>query len=181
MLIELLLLASLDSQCQPKKKSTKVCYNVEETKPKVVTKIVYRDRWRTKWRTKWKTKIVEKKVPVYVKEPCCDKKGNSVSQNQKVIIKLDKKTKRRVVKVIKYKTKVKYKKVKVNNKNRLQILIGKSKTEQEIIKKNCCDVTGVNNHEVDFGLQYIRDFGNLSISLSGTTNENYYIGFGVNW
>lgn len=170
------LYASEQGACVKKveKKKKLVCpLKKEEPKPKVI------------YKTKWKTKTVEK--PVYIKEKakkCCSKNKKSYQRvktgNQKVIIQMPKqKTKT----IIKYRTRVKIKKKVINetSPNRLQLLVGQSKTKQKVEEVDCCALKATREHEIDFGLQYSRDFGSITGSVTGTLNQSYYLGLGVNW
>lgn len=158
------------------------CIPEKETKPKVI------------YKTKWKTKVVEKKIPVYKYIPVGkdsnqntnshqktqQKTGNvhkSQTGNQNVVIKMPRERRKKVV----VKRRTRTKKVKVKTPNRLQLLVGRSKTNQTVEEANCCDIEASVSPEVDVGLQYIRDFKNVTGSISGTVNGNYYIGIGANW
>lgn len=65
--------------------------------------------------------------------------------------------------------------------NRLQLLLGLSKTDLDIKDDGCCSVTAKTKREPDIGLQYLRDFGSFTGSVMGTINENVYVGVGFNW
>lgn len=175
-LLPVSLYASEQNECMKlvKKEEKPICIlKKKEPEPKVI------------YKTKWKTKVVEK--PVYIKakeKKCCSKKKSSYQRvktgNQKVIIQMPKqKTKT----IIKYRTRVKVKKKVINetNPNRLQVLVGQSKTKQKVEEVDCCALKATREHELDFGLQYSRDFGNVTGSVTGTLNQSYYLGIGVNW
>lgn len=154
------------------------CCESKKQEPKVI--------YKTKWKTKIVEKPVEKKIyiPIEKKQKCCRRTNKTTHQsktgNQKVIIKMPK---QREKVIIKYRTKVKRKKVRVevSKPNRLQLLIGQSNTKQVVKQENCCDIKSTLEHESDLGVQYIRDFGHVTGSIGGTANGNYYFGLGINW
>ena len=81
-----------------------------------------------------------------------------------------------------YKTKVKKTNVYHYNPNRLQLLVGVSKTKQEVTQDGCgCTLTAKRVYEPDAGLQYLRDFGSFTGSIMATKNESFYLGLGFNW
>lgn len=67
------------------------------------------------------------------------------------------------------------------NPNRLQLLIGSTKTDHKLIQKSCCRWEAESRREIDFGAQYLRDVGDFTGSITGTVNGSLYLGFGVNW
>lgn len=67
-----------------------------------------------------------------------------------------------------------------SNPNRLLVLIGQSKTRNEIYE-TCCYIKSRNTYEQDFGIQYIRDFGDFSGSVLYTNEGNRYLGLGFNF
>lgn len=67
------------------------------------------------------------------------------------------------------------------NLNRLQLLLGLSKTKLNIEEDSCCNYRATRKYENDLGIQYLRDFGPFTGSIVGTMNQNMYLGFGVNW
>lgn len=133
------------------------------------------------------TTTVEKPSPVianpdsnsYAKSD--SKAGNqtqATTGQQVITINMPQATKPYVIKRTKYKTKkvIVYK----TNPNRLLFLVGQTKTKQQL-QFDCCDVKATRAYELDYGLQYIRDFNTFSGSLLYTVNKSYYIGLGVNW
>jgi hypothetical protein len=86
----------------------------------------------------------------------------------------------KVITKIKYKTKVK--KVKIHHHNRLQIMVGASKTQQEVTQDACgCTLTAKRVYQPDAGVQYLRDFGGFTGSIMATQNQSMYLGVGFNW
>lgn len=79
-------------------------------------------------------------------------------------------------------TKVRVKRVPVYvyRPNRLLLLVGQSKTAFSYTE-SCCDIRIRQAYQPDVGLQYIRDFGRVSGSLSYTWSKSYYLGLGFNW
>lgn len=144
------------------------------------------------YKTQWKTKVVEKKVPVEVrvpvpvrvpvvvkeKDPCCDK--GSVTQTVNVNTG-ETKVRERVIERVRIKRKRVIREVKVTDPNRLQVLIGASRTGLELEKSGCCTTHVDQKHEFDVGLQYLRDFGVFTGSIGGTLNQSVYLGLGINW
>ena len=85
-----------------------------------------------------------------------------------------------------YRTKREVREVKVykkkTNPNRLQLLLGATKTKQEVTTDGCgCAITAKRAYEPDLGIQYLRDFGSFTGSVAATRNESFYIGIGFNW
>lgn len=133
------------------------------------------------------TTTVEKPSPVVanpysVSDAKADAKAGNQTQattgQQVITINMPQATKPFVIKRTKYRTKkvIVYK----TNPNRLLFLVGQTKTKQTL-QFDCCDVKATRAYELDYGLQYIRDFGAFSGSLAYTVNKSYYIGLGVNW
>jgi hypothetical protein len=150
-----------------------------EVKPKV--------KYKTKWRTKtvYKTQKVPVKVRVPVKvpvpvkkdEPCCDR--GSVTQT--VNVNTQPPVKERIVERVRIKRKRVIKEVDVTKPNRVQLLLGASKTDQVVTRDDCCVTSVDEEHEIDVGLQYLRDFGHFTGSIGGTMNKSVYLGLGINW
>lgn len=96
--------------------------------------------------------------------------SQAVTGNQSVIVNVSpdrqKKTKRTIIVY--------------RHSNRLQLLIGQSKT-RNYLYEDCCFVRSRNKYESDFGLQYLRDFGRFTGSILYTNEGNRYIGLGVNF
>lgn len=124
-----------NAHCKVDKKPEVEC--VEKKKPEVVTK--------------WRTKIVEKKVPHIVRVPakqkCCKKPNvttqRAVTGNQSVIVNIPRQHTRTI---IKHRVKVerRTKKINVTKPNRIQFLLGSSKTDPEVKRVNCCDIESKN-------------------------------------
>lgn len=86
----------------------------------------------------------------------------------------------RVIERIQVRTKRVVKTVNTSNPNRILFLAGVSRTKLDI-EGDCCNLTATKKHELDLGVQYIRDFGSFSGSVTGTMNQSFFIGLGVNW
>lgn len=72
--------------------------------------------------------------------------------------------------------------VEVITPNRLQVLLGVSRTKQQISESSCgCTLTATRVYQPDVGLQYLRDFGSFTGSLTATQNQALYVGVGFNW
>ena len=83
-----------------------------------------------------------------------------------------------------YRTRTRVKKVEIYhyNPNRLQLMLGMTKTKQEITSNACgCELTAHRAYEPDVGAQYLRDFGSFTGSIMATKNQSFYLGVGFNW
>jgi len=138
-----------------------------------------------------KTKPVVK-APVKVvqkKDPCCDAGSDvtsvskAVTGNQTVNINTAPQQPNtvRVIERIQVRTKRVTKEVNVSNPNRIQILLGASKTKLEVEQDNCCNLKADKVYEFDVGIQYLRDFGGFTGSLMGTMNGSVFVGVGANF
>jgi hypothetical protein len=147
-----------------------------------------------------KPKVIYKTIEKQA--PCCDKdKGRTdanasaaseastgsqtaTTGNQSVIVNIPKQFPTRIIIRERYRTKIKHEKeiVEVFKPNRLQLLLGLSKTKMEVETDPCgCVLSAKRVYEPDVGLQYLRDFGSFTGSIAGTVNKNVYLGLGFNW
>jgi hypothetical protein len=68
------------------------------------------------------------------------------------------------------------------NPNRIQLLVGETKTKQEITTNACgCIMSATRVYQPDVGIQYLRDFGSFTGSVIYTQNQSFYLGVGFNW
>lgn len=111
-----------------------------------------------------------------------DAASHAATGNQTITINMPQPTKvvtRRVTRIKHVDREVR---VYVYKPNRLQLLIGESKTKLAIKEDACgCSLSASRKYEPDFGLQYLRDFGGFTGSLAGTMNKSFYLGLGFNW
>jgi hypothetical protein len=136
-----------------------------------------------------KTAVVKKPVTVPPPPPqsCCDKgtnrngNVNQPKQNQKVLIKIVQPAAPKERVRVRYVERWRTKRLPVRVLNRLQLLVGYSKTDLVVNSDDCCEVSAENKREIDVGLQYLRDFGQFTGSVMGTMNGSFYVGVGVNW
>jgi len=132
-------------------------------------------------KTVYITKTVEGKSPVTQAQATST--ASATTGNQSIIIQ-QAPSKPVVVKltrtIIKRKIVKQTKKVLVYTPNRLLFLVGATKTDLDV-NLDCCNLDIKRRYEPDFGLQYIRDFGTLSASVSATSNRSLYLGLGLNW
>ncbi len=85
-----------------------------------------------------------------------------------------------VVRKTVYRTKKKV--VHETNPNRVQLLVGASRTKQDITTDACgCAMSATRVYQPDIGAQYLRDFGGFTGSVMATQNQAIYIGVGFNW
>jgi hypothetical protein len=118
-----------------------------------------------------------------VKEPCCGASETIVNKattgNQTVTVAIPN-PKPIVIRRTYWRYKDREHRVEVYKPNRLQLMLGASKTKLDI-EGDCCNLTARRLYEPDVGLQYLRDFGSFTGSLMGTSNKGLYLGVGVNW
>jgi hypothetical protein len=175
----------LSDECKPKVKPSptpNISVNKPLSTPVPTPKVIYRTV----------TIPAPSSSPLLKAEPCCEQKGVKVSNqninqnrtgNQTVIVNVPKNEKPNTRTIIRERVRVK--KVEahtyVYRPNRLQLFLGLSKNKLEIEQQDCCDLSAKNSYQPDIGLQYLRDFGPITGSISGTVTGNIYFGLGFNW
>lgn len=176
-------LAEQQNQCmQPKKVVKRVVKQVPKPRPAPV--IVSKEQVR----------LVDSCSGVSgcpVKTPCCGEEKQSRSEaysqqsattgSQTVNITLPRQESYHQYRLREVEERTKVKVKTVYNPNRIQLLLGLSRTKLEVEEENCCQLKASTAREPDIGLQYLRDFGSFTGSITGTMNENVYVGLGFNW
>lgn len=136
------------------------------------------------------TSVVVYKTIKTESKPCCDKQQvNSTSEskagvkaatgNQTITINMPQP--KQVVYRTHYRDRKVIEKIEVFKPNRLQLLLGLSKTRLEIENDSCCNYYAKKTYQPDIGLQYLRDIGDFTGSIAATINQSFYFGLGFNW
>lgn len=171
-LIIALLLASTTAYADCKKKDP--C----EPKPKVVYKTVtVKEHVQTPAKADAAAKTTVGTAAKALNQAKAANQTQASTGHQTITINMPHPERTRVV----HKTRYRAKYVNVTNPNRLQLLLGLSKTKLQVEETDCCTFKAKREYEPDLGLQYLRDFGGFTGSIMGTTNRSLYLGLGFNW